>query len=228
MRLKVLSEVFNAEYTADIKEISDLGHISYQFKDEKLGKDSPTYTVSIDIEELDNEDIGELIPVPEFLGNKFRKFKKKEIAEVTLKWQSPGEKGLTPYGASAESFKTSNLGNQYLVYSKMLACLEQYTRDYGSPLFIEFTGSDDKMELVYERMLKQQAKLNPKLAYVPYSHGIFIHLPVVQYLKSKELDQFVNNQTQKRSEELEKKRAELKRQKAIKMGPSSPTWTPPF
>ena len=209
MRLKIISEVFNAQYTSDITEISDLGRISYEFKDEQMGANSPIYTVSIDIEDIDEEDIGELIPVPERLENKFKKFKKKEIAEVTLKWRKPGEKSSSSMQAAQhaiDSFKPSNLGNQYRVYSKMLACLEQYTRDYGSPLFVEFTGSDDKMDLVYERMLKQQAKRNPKLAYVPYSHGIFIHLPVVQYLKSGDLDRFIDKQVKQRTAELELKR----------------------
>lgn len=223
MRLKVLSELFNKNYTTDIEEKRDRGSVAYEFKDEELGQDSPLYTVRIYTSEVEEDDIdSENESAIEIFDRLVQKVRKVELAEVSLQWRAPGEKtpsSLNDAVRQAElSYSPSNLGNHFRIYPKMIACLNQYIADFGLPTFLGFTGSDPKMELLYTRMMRQQAKQDPKLAYVPFNNfldgqvGIYIHMPVAQSIKSSKLNTRLEREQQRHDKKLALIKQELKKQ----------------
>lgn len=72
------------------------------------------------------------------------------------------------------------------------------------------------MELLYTRMMRHQAKQDPKLAYVPCNNflesqeGVYIHQPIALSLKSSKLNTHLEKEQERHDKKLALIKQELK------------------
>lgn len=97
-----------------------------------------------------------------------------------------------------ESYNLSKLGNQWFVYGKLIACLNDYISKY-KPIVLKFSGANQNMDLVYDRFIKMSKKIYPQDAYVPITASMYIREEVFDILPK---DEEIESELRSREEKL--------------------------
>lgn len=178
MKLKnIINEVFNTQHTQNYTHKQQGKVHRYTFTDPNI-PNSPEYAVYLNIQDNYNDIIYQLTKtIPPYLNidpqieEKITENEKPALTKISL------EINTTEYARYAPT----NLNNQYYVYSTLLQILQDaFNKD--NIILILFQGSIPKMDLIYNRMLKQIAKQNPQMTYTPYQENTYIRKDILEKL----------------------------------------------
>lgn len=171
MKLFLINEVFDKPSLEDVDihyGVSD--SITYTFTD----KD---HDIKYSIKLVKN--IFEYLGIPDDHIDIFNKFREEnprylDGASIYLMW-------LHKDHIQPESFDETGIGNQWFVYGKLIACVQHYITKH-KPILLYFSGSDDNMDLVYDKFIKMSQRLYPQDAYVPYADELYIRKEIYDIL----------------------------------------------
>lgn len=179
-----INEVFDRP-SMDGVNIDDSGRgtAAYDFKDENIGK---KYIVKIY-----GKGIDDALTFSSVLGDDdddMQSLDKYSIFLNDIKTQYPNSVGTAVIHLSSidndgnESFRLTNAGNQWLVYSKLIACLNDYMNKY-KPITLKFSGASKSMDLIYDRFIKMSKKTYPEHSYVPLSNDVYIRKEMFEMIE---------------------------------------------
>jgi hypothetical protein len=172
-------EVFDRANLDGVKITDGFSSVSYQFEDTIEGEKYyyEIYFYASDIYKHSSYEI-----INNFLdkyGNLYSQFKKKYP-----KSSGKAEIYLSIEGSHvSSSYGVSNLGNQNFVYGKLIACIQDAISKH-KPLFLSFSGAQDKMDLVYDKFIKMSQRVYPQDAYVSYSGNYYIRKEVYDLIQN--------------------------------------------
>lgn len=156
MKLQLISEVFDKP-SLDGVEVSDISSrwetgFMYEFA---VG--DGIYTVRVvDYSPQEDTEIYQYlasvhIDDSESRKNAINSLLKYPVATVDLQWRLKDEP------ESAGTYSPSGLGNEFIIYSKLIACVSHYVENF-EPIGFQFSGYTEDMDLVYDKLMKFTSK----------------------------------------------------------------------
>ena len=185
MRFKeYMNEVFTLSMDGIKSDVSEYAS-NYEFKDPST--ENATYKVVIYRYTNDNSfgsySLNRLNNLEKEILDKGIHFKGYDgIGEVSLLINSKGK----------SLYNRSGLGNSYYVYSKMLSCIHDFVSKF-QPLFLEFTGADNGMNLLYDKMIRMSNKEFPEYGFTYYKEDYYIRSDIYNLIKKSDSDVVPNS-----------------------------------
>jgi hypothetical protein len=190
-------EVFDRANLDGVKITDGSSSINYEFEDTVEGK-KYYYEVSVTRVML-YESYVSIYNFSDEYSHLYSQFK----AKYPHSWDT----GVIAFGYDAARigptvnlrYDASGLGNQVFVYGKVLACIQDAMSKH-KPLFINFSGAQRSMDLVYDKFIKMSQRAYPQDAYVQYYDSYYIRKEVYDLIPD---EARLESQRKKRELELQ-------------------------